>query len=228
MSEHPSIISTNHYNQTELEIGKTFIAASIATYLQTFARPPLLIFLSHIDQAAGGIIEVLHSLVFQAVKDDFPLKQALNSILKGKTRLFSSNRDFVKNTVTKILNSCDSEVIIIDGLDELEEDRRKSLLKVINEILDKCPMIKVLLSSRDEPDIVQALDDRSVSLRVDHQNSQIILAYAELELQEWISELRRSDVDGWICNAARLYVQRVVKKSEGMPLPLSPFTLLGF
>ncbi|KAJ2996646.1 hypothetical protein NUW58_g904 [Xylaria curta] len=198
--------------------GKTFIVANIAHGLQASGKLPLLVFLSHTDQTAGRVIEILHSLVFQAVKDDFTMRQALNSIVKGNMRKFSSNRDFVKDVIIKIFNSRDSELIILDGLDELEEERRQMLLNIMNEILDSCSNVKVLLSSREERDIARVLENRSVGLRVDHHNAQAIQAYAHLECQKWIAELESNYADKQMCNVARICVQRVIEKSEGMIL----------
>ncbi|KAI0967464.1 hypothetical protein F4678DRAFT_475185 [Xylaria arbuscula] len=198
--------------------GKTFISANIAHGLQAAGKLPLLLFLSHTDQAAGGTVEVLHSLVFQTVKDDSTMRQVFSSIVKGNTRRFSSNRDFVKDTMIKILNSRDLVLIILDSLDELEEGRRQTLLKTMNEILDSCSKVKVLLSSREERDIARALEGRSISLRVDHHNTQAIQTYANFECQKWIEELKSNDADERMCKVSQICVQRVVDKSEGMIL----------
>ncbi|KAI1326477.1 hypothetical protein F5Y16DRAFT_400366 [Xylariaceae sp. FL0255] len=179
--------------------GKTFTAANIARHIQEFGKPPLLVFLSHAEPHSGGTNKILQSLVFQAV---------------GGFQTTETLRD----TAIKILNGCDTELVILDGLDELEEDRRQPLLRSMNEVLNSCPRLKVLLSSREERDIARQLENRSVGLRVDHHNSPAIGMFAQIECQKWIDDLESSDADESMCNIARECVQRVIGKSSGMIL----------
>ncbi|KAI5925083.1 hypothetical protein F4810DRAFT_660893 [Camillea tinctor] len=198
--------------------GKTFLSASRIKGLQDTQHLVLFAFITHENQTAGSVIKIFHSLIFQAIKDNPSMGPVLVSLVKPNARKFSSDIGFVQDVLLKVLNGCDPAFIVIDGLDELEEHQRMSLLRALLWVLDHCNTTKLFISSRAERDIERTLKTQSISVRADGNNHQDIQDFANLECQDWILKLEGLGADRNMCTTARSCASRVVEKSQGMIL----------
>ncbi|KAI0101764.1 hypothetical protein GGR51DRAFT_563230 [Nemania sp. FL0031] len=204
--------------------GKTFLAAGSIRRLQGNQNLVLFVFLTHDNQTAGGVIQVMHSLIFQASKDNPDLMPLVYGYVKSDQQTmpnnnkFESNRDFVKELLIKVLDICKQVFIVVDGLDELEERPRRSLLETLLQIVEESKVVRLLISSREERDVMKQLEGRAVSLRADHNNAEDIQLYADSELRIWLEDLRDLEADDAMFAMAKKSVASIVQASEGMIL----------
>ncbi|KAH6891508.1 hypothetical protein B0T10DRAFT_313468 [Thelonectria olida] len=196
--------------------GKTFVAANTIRRIQAVHKQVLYIFLTYENQALGAVINVFHSLIFQAVKGDSSLRPILNEKAQSHPRKMSSDRVFVKNLLLDILKSSGPTFIVVDGVDELEERPRQLLLQELLQVVDASLNSRLLISSREERDIERIMKSRSVSFRVDHSNSKDIQAYVDVELQSWLLDLQSCGADVQMLAAVRDCVSSIVRNSQGM------------
>ncbi|KAI1120580.1 hypothetical protein F5Y10DRAFT_272930 [Nemania abortiva] len=204
--------------------GKSYLAAGSIRRLQRSQNLVLFVFLTHDDQASGGAIEVMHSLIFQAAKGNRNLMPLVYGHVKSDQQAmpnnskFESDPDFVLELLIKILELCTQVFIVVDGLDELEERPRQPVLEALIKIVEKSKAARVLISSREERDIVKKLEGRAISLRVDRNNAEDVQLYADSELQSWLSDLKDLQADDDMLATAKESVAHVVQASEGMIL----------
>ncbi|KAL8958324.1 MAG: hypothetical protein Q9193_004597 [Seirophora villosa] len=112
-------------------------------------------------------------------------------------------------------------IIIIDALDECDPLRRHELLKALRHIVVKSNnLVKVLVSSRDDPDIVCRLNNvPNVYIRSD-DNGIDVERYIEQELKKAISEQRL--LQGRVHDSLQEQILRTLKNgAEGMFLWVS-------
>jgi len=87
--------------------------------------------------------------------------------------------------LTTLLSTAGPVFIIIDGLDEIDETERASLLYRLLELSNSCDEAKILVSSRMEDDIHAILHDKAVEIRIDSRNAGSIQAFISRRVQEW-------------------------------------------
>lgn len=117
-------------------------------------------------------------------------------------------------------------VIVIDALDECDHLRRHELLQALRDIVQQSTnLVKVIISSRDDADIVCRLHDvPSVYIRSD-DNGDDVNRYIDTELEEAISEQRL--LKGRVPEGLRVLILRTLKeRASGMQVPKSVLFLL--
>lgn len=198
--------------------GKTFlIANTIHRMQQKSSSRVIFLFLTHNDQSQGRILEIFTSILFQEAKNDEALKSTLLEEIRFNRSKLSSNIDIRKITLD-LLSSCGSIIVVIDGLDEIDEYSRKPLLEALLELSGSSDNIKLLVSSRAERDIAKILRDKAVSIKIDVHNQDDIQKFIELEGKSWIDELKDCESDEAMLIAAEQGLLRVQRKSEGKQL----------
>lgn len=133
-------------------------------------------------------------------------------------RKFNEDVDYIKELLCDVIKDLGPTYIVIDGLDELDEDTRQSLLKTLLGIVDLCGDIRFLLSSRKEHDLLRILGSQASSIMLNEENLQDIERYVERRGKEWCDELRYSGATDSECDEVRKELKRVVTKSEGKRL----------
>ncbi|KIW15876.1 hypothetical protein PV08_05926 [Exophiala spinifera] len=196
--------------------GKTTLSARMIQKLQKDGETVLFSFLSHDKPSLGSSVRLLHSLLFQALVRHRDSVSAIYAAYNGDREKFNGDVEYNKDLFCSVIEVSGPAYIIIDGLDEIEEGRRKSLLKTLIEVVDLCGNIKLLISSRKEHDILQTFCARAVSLVINERNSKDIERYMEQQGEEWTDELRRYGADETECNELRNELQKVVIKADGM------------
>jgi hypothetical protein len=196
--------------------GKTFFVANTIHRLRKIHPQVLFVFLAHEDQGHGEVIKVFQSFVFQAVRGNPALMNVLNDQVHSKARDISVDRNIIKDLLLNILKSGGLTLLVVDGLDELEERKRDVLLGQLLDLVDGSQTTRLLISSRDERDISKALQGRSVPFRVDHHNGKDIREYADLESKRWLQDLQENcGADKEMLCAAQDSVPSIVDKSQG-------------
>ena len=161
--------------------GKTFLSA--AAIAEARARHcTLFAFPSHDTPGRSTARAIIHSLLFQLASFDRSVQSLLintdDPLLLSST---SKSSQFFKT----ILETFGPTYIIIDGLDEMETTERSLLINSLLAV-ERCAETKVLLSSRLEDDIMNVLQKRATSIRVDQKNAASIQSYVDLRIQQWM------------------------------------------
>lgn len=101
---------------------------------------------------------ILRSLIQQAaMQSDDSLSSLLDFMEKlGLSRCHLSLQD-LQDLLLSIIDHFDTFFVIIDALDECSDKRRHEVLDVLLR-LRKCSTIKLLATSREDPDIAEALE----------------------------------------------------------------------
>ncbi|KAI1386580.1 uncharacterized protein F4822DRAFT_431452 [Hypoxylon trugodes] len=161
--------------------GKTFLVGNLIRRLRANGQGVLFAFLSHDNQSDGDTVKVFHSFLFQVLEDNAGCRPVLNEASQTNSRKLKSDSDFVMDLLCNVLHGLGPMFIVLDGLDELNESSWKHLLLGIMQINDRCPETKLLISSREEREIALRLGDKALPLRIDHNNSEDIEAFVQLE-----------------------------------------------
>ena len=180
----------------------------------------LCIFFSHEDSSPPRI-QPLHSLLFQALKEDDSLRPEILRSYSANERKFASSPEWIRDLLSRVLH--DKPVFIfLDGLDELDEKRRgeakcrEEILQDIFHVVDSCPLVRLLVSSRVESDLKRQLSaKRTLQLRVHENNSDDIKKYVDLECGRLVNRLREFGANEEICSQVQDASAIVVERAGG-------------
>ncbi|KAE9583427.1 hypothetical protein CGMCC3_g431 [Colletotrichum fructicola] len=134
---------------------KTYLSSSVTSELAGEDRREAAVFLSYRFSQECTALKVLHSLIVQFILDETKLRQLLIAAHNDNYRKLKSSLDFVKDLLKEILDCLPSSFIVVDGVDEIEEDERRSLLKTMLALSKETQGLGVLISSRPEDDITR-------------------------------------------------------------------------
>ncbi|KAF5712007.1 nacht domain-containing protein [Fusarium mundagurra] len=191
--------------------GKTFLTRDIAGYLKQEGNITLVAFLTHEQDATS--VSLLQSLLFQAIDIDrtyMPLLQDLYE--RGRC---NSSKDLEEILFT-VLNTEEQKLMIVDGLDEVNKTDGGTILNSLLDLLSRCPSVRLLISSRNEYDIVKRLERQSISLSIDHANRNDIELFVERRGEEFLRNLEDRDVDKEALNDIRTALNRIPDRANSM------------
>ena len=129
-------------------------------------------FLSFQHRESTNQVAVLHSLIFQLLYQHHYLRPALQKAFDNEYRDLQSFADYNARLLTDLLQCIGVTYVVLDGLDEISEKERPTLLKCFLQMSYQCPELKVMISSREESDISGLLRTRALSLRIGLRNSE--------------------------------------------------------
>ena len=183
-------------------------------------------FLNYQESTQSLQKEMIRSFIFQILYEVPTLRPIIQKAYSTNYRQLHSSMEFSLGLFCDIIKSLDRVHVVIDGLDEIVETERRSLLKNLLELMDKCPNLRVLISSRKEADIERALRTRAQILSIEQKNSRDIRIYADKELRCWLAE---EDIASSDSTEVEDFVQVVTEKSHGMCcLAVGSFDLADF
>lgn len=189
--------------------GKTFLTRDIADYLKHNQHRTLVAFLTHEQDVT--CVSVLQSLLFQAIDIDrtcMPLIQDLHE--RGRC---NSLKDLEEILFT-VINTEDEKLMIVDGLDEVNKADGGTILNSLLDLLSKCPSLRLLVSSRNENEIVNRLERQSISLSIDHANTNDIKKFVERRGEEFLRNLEDRDVDQETLDDIRIAMNRIPDRAN--------------
>lgn len=192
-------------------LGKTFLSSTVVEKAKEVQQTrTVYTFLSYTFSSTLSALSILHSLIFQLASGDEDLQDV---VCQAGGENLKSNLDAAANLLKTLLVGAGPTYIVIDGLDEIGEIERCRLLKRLLEMPETCHEVKILLSSREEADIMDLLKDQ-VSIRVDSRNAGSIQTFVNRRVEEWFGR----------CNflpEAQGEIQRLLaplaSNAEGMP-----------
>jgi hypothetical protein len=195
-----------------MEAGKTYLTGNIIERMRRTAQCALFAFISHERLSAGKILNVLHSLLFQAL-DEVP---SLRPILPNSWDPNLQDQSFVKDLLCKVLASIGPAFILLDGLDEIEKVDWEGLLSTILDIQKNCVETKVFVSSREERRISRALEKHAVTLRMVKNNLEDIRAFVHERSHDLLLEVERCGASKKELSGIRDALTSIAEKSDGM------------
>jgi hypothetical protein len=162
--------------------GKTYLAAAAISHAKK-NHQTIFVFASHTNQKSLTALSILQSLIFQGVVDNKNLQTVL---VESSERDLKSHTSHASDLLKSLLASAGPIYIVIDGFDEIEESERQILLQKLDTVVKDCNELKILICSRVEDNITQALGKMAKSIRVDQRNSGSIQGYINTRSQEWM------------------------------------------
>ena len=128
------------------------------------------------------------------------------------------NRSLLSNTCDKLLEKfiCSSEpvYIILDGLDGCKKIEREQLLGTILHLWETCFNLHVLVASRKEADIRQALETKCETLLLEEKNRTDIKRFVVREINNLWRSIRHI-ADPMAGEFFKTVAHNIVNQSEG-------------
>ncbi|PYI24427.1 hypothetical protein BO99DRAFT_92751 [Aspergillus violaceofuscus CBS 115571] len=160
--------------------GKTFLASLAVDKARTVAHTAFA-FLSHTYSSSTSALSVLHSLIFQLAGRNEDMQDVLCHCTHDRIR---SDVTVAVELLRDLLNCAGPAFLVVDGVDEIEELERGSLLKQLLLLSEKCPETRVFVSSRRESDIAAILEKIAESIRIDKRNEEGIQVFISQQLRQ--------------------------------------------
>ena len=146
-------------------------------------------YLSYRNTNSISRIGILHSFIFQIVFDNKDLRPILCAEYDQNYRNLLSSVEFVQGILEKLLSSIGTNFIVLDGLDEIDQSSRKSILDMLLKISKSCNQTRILFSSRNEVDIAKILKEKAYRVHIGGQNISDIRTYVKDVGEQWLSSL---------------------------------------
>ncbi|KAK0635997.1 hypothetical protein B0T17DRAFT_517828 [Bombardia bombarda] len=192
--------------------GKTTATANAIRQLRTQGNTVLFAFVTHENPSFGSMTPILNSFLFQLVEANRDLVREVYEPCTGQ----EVSKKLIMDLFCKLGKTHASLFVVIDGLDETDSWKRAEILNTLLAILDTCDNIRIIVSSREERDVVNLLREKVVSVRVNERNGKDIESYVQAEGVTWISRLRELGADDGICKLVEDGLKDVVSKANGM------------
>ncbi|KAL8788589.1 MAG: hypothetical protein Q9195_007233 [Heterodermia aff. obscurata] len=186
--------------------------AQIGAALPQFKAYAQLFVQSHSVQR-NVTLTTLHSFLFQLIIDNKTLRPVLSHNYENNYRKLTSSPDFVRDLLKDILIVSPATYIVVDGLDEITELERPTLLASLIYLQKQCPTLRLLISSRAEYDISRDLGSQCETFHVHESNTQDILDYVETRIDAWLCGL---NLDPDFVSQIRRLTKDIAFKSKGM------------
>lgn len=178
----------------------------------------LFLFFSYNDPVPSRT-QTLHSLLFQFLKEDATLRPEVFRSYSSNEQKFSSDPEWVRGLLSQVLRDAET-FVVVDGLDELDEKLRGRFARDILALLESCPQLRLLVSSRDETDLRKEFTcKRALQLRVQEHNSSDVKQYVQTECDKLVDSLRESGASQETCEQIRAASATVLQKMGGKDKP---------
>ena len=204
----------------DLYIGKTFLCYSILLHLQEMAQTNesiqiLYAFPSDGDTSGNTKAAIIRSLLYQLCRANPSLIPMVNKEHDSRyNRSLLSN--ICDNLLEKLIYSSETVYIIVDGLDECEMIDREQLLRTILHLLKTCSNLHVLVASRKEVDIGQALKTNGETLLVEEKNRADIKRFVASEINSLWRKIRDiASAEPMAGEFFKTVAHNIVNQSEG-------------
>ena len=143
------------------------------------------------DGDTGGNTKaaIIRSLLYQLCRANPSLIPAVNN---GHDACFSRSlhSNVCDNLLEELICSSEPVYIIIDGLDECEVAEREQLLRTMLHLSKTCSNLHVLVASRKEVDIREALKKNCETLLVEEKNRSDIKRFVTGEINSLWRKIR--------------------------------------
>jgi len=155
--------------------------------------------------------------MFQLFHGNPNLLPVLLAAHTSESRKLRTSAEYLSGLLQDMIKSVGSTYLIIDGLDECDEPERQALLKILVDLSNNCPNLRLAISSRDETDISRILKNITQVITVHSANKTDIAAYVSAQLDELSREIRPNTpaADPGVEHDINAFLKPIVAKSEG-------------
>lgn len=189
--------------------GKTYLAAAAIDHTKQHHRT-LFAFASSLNKNNLTALSVIQTFIFQAADAD---REFQSLLIESKERELKGNTGHAAGILKSYIQMANGlTYIVMDGLDEMDEDERRILLRQLDDLAKHCKDLRLLISSRAEDDISRALRETAISVQVNEQNGASIKTYVNHRLNDWLA---RHDVDTDAKREIRDFVSPLSEKADG-------------
>ncbi|KAL6413086.1 uncharacterized protein AUP68_02584 [Ilyonectria robusta] len=195
--------------------GKSVLASVVIEEIADKKTVPIAFFYcKNGDQEKKTLISLMKAVLSQLVTQQDHLIPYYHDegVRSGEVSLQSTK--LCKSLLRHMLLNIPKAFLVIDGLDECDDTERRLILDFLSEVINLCDSktpgkVRVLILSRDEPDIRRALAIATV-IRIGRQDTlQDIESYIQYHASQVQQKFKLPDVD-------REYIeQNVLDKSDG-------------
>ncbi|EFX05618.1 nacht domain containing protein [Grosmannia clavigera kw1407] len=128
-------------------------------------------------------LTTIHSLIIQMAKES----EDLMEIVCG-SNMTQINSDIAAagDLLASIVRHAGSTLLIIDGLDEISEAQRGSLVVELLRLASSCNRLKLVVSSRPEADLTRHLHNVATTVKVHENNKESISNYVKTRAERII------------------------------------------
>ncbi|KAH7249586.1 hypothetical protein B0J15DRAFT_536886 [Fusarium solani] len=177
--------------------GKTLLASSVIRHTQPLSLT-LFAFLTYKDTSTTAL-SIFHSLIFQLASDSLALQTEL---CQSDQKNLTNSLEIAANLLQSLLECAGVVCVVIDGIDEIDLFERSRLLKQLLKLGEACQKCRILLTSRSEDDISNALRGKVAEIKVDQRNAGSIQAFVNHSMMDWFDQRRfilevRHEIEGW-------------------------------
>ncbi|KAH9204090.1 hypothetical protein DL95DRAFT_418527 [Leptodontidium sp. 2 PMI_412] len=195
--------------------------------------PVAFCYCKHKDPDKSTFVSILKALLSQLVIQQEQLLPFYSEQEKSSGEITLHSAKLSKKLLRCILQNMPSAYLIIDGLDECDQNERRLTLEFFNDLINLCDntkagKIRLLIASRDEPDIRKSLSLATLVRIGDRDTFQDIKSYiihrAELVEQKFrqfgLSKRDREYIEQYVLDKSDgmfLYAKLVMMNLEGQP-----------
>jgi hypothetical protein len=127
----------------------------------------------------------------------------------------SSSTEFAATLLFDLVKNSSPIFVILDGVDEISPTERRSLLKPLIQMAEDCETLRLLISGREERDILSIIGEKVPCIRVDRENSRDIELYVNREIQQWRRDLPCLGLDDHECSEMAELLKPISSKAKG-------------
>lgn len=122
-----------------------------------------------------------------------------------------------RDLILQLIETHDATTIIVDALDECDSGTRQDLLDAFEEILsDSSSLVKIFVSSRDNPDIVDVMREYPNMSVSSGNNAVDIESFVKTETKELVRKRKLLRNSGQKEEMQELIIHQIIKGAEGM------------
>ena len=165
----------------------------------------------------GGNTEaaIMRSLLYQLCRANPSLIPAVNNGHDARFR-HSLHSKICNNLLEELICSSEPVYIIVDGLDECEMIEREQLLRIILHLTKTCSNLHVLVASRKEVDIREAIEKNCETLLVEEKNRSDIKRFVTGEINSlWRKIKHNASAVPMAGEFLKTVAHNIVNQSEG-------------
>lgn len=135
-------------------------------------------FLTYEDEKTSAL-SIMQSLTFQLAGSN---EELIGAVCESMTDL--CDLIALTNLLSSLLCHIGLVYLVIDGLDEINAAERGRLTTELLRLANECKDLKIILSSRPEADLVQALDNEVITIQIHEHNESSIKGYVSQRSQD--------------------------------------------
>lgn len=170
-------------------LGKSHLAAKVVRTLQSAGSNVLSIFLSYEKDQNITWISIMHSMMYQILRNDKQLRATFVAACNERNRDLLSSQEENEGLLLRLLSCIGQTYIVLDGVDEVSLSVRRDVLTRLIQFVGSSDGLRLLCSSREELDISNIIKAKSLTLHIGLKNAKDIQSFFEVHLADLLAGL---------------------------------------